>query len=46
MQRLNGRQPRLCGWTVADEPLDEPDESLYWASDHTGVQADIGLGCE
>ena len=29
----------------ADEPLDEPVEGLYWASDHTGVQADIGLIC-
>ncbi len=30
----------------ADKPLDEPVEGLYWASDHTGVQADIGLDCE
>ena len=29
----------------ADKPLDEPVEGLYWASDHTGVQADIGLDC-
>lgn len=29
----------------ADKPLDEPVEGLYWASDHTGVQADIGLNC-
>ncbi len=30
----------------ADKPTDEPVEGLYWASDHTGVQADIGLDCE
>jgi Endonuclease/Exonuclease/phosphatase family len=29
----------------ADTPLAEPIAGLYWASDHTGVQADIGLDC-
>ncbi len=29
----------------ADAPLPEPIAGLYWPSDHTGVQADIGLDC-
>lgn len=31
------------GW--ANTPLTEPFEGLYWPSDHTGVQADVGIKC-
>jgi hypothetical protein len=31
------------GW--ANTPLDEPYEGLFWLSDHTGIQADVGLDC-
>lgn len=31
------------GW--ANTPLDEPYEGLYWPSDHTGIQADVGIDC-
>lgn len=29
----------------ASTPLAEPVEGLYWAADHAGIQADIGLDC-
>lgn len=29
----------------ADQPLPEPVEGLYWASDHAGIQADLGIDC-
>jgi hypothetical protein len=29
----------------ANEPLPEPVEGLYWAADHIGIKADIGMTC-
>ncbi|MCH7788418.1 MAG: hypothetical protein IH940_03150 [Acidobacteria bacterium] len=29
----------------ANTPLDEPIEGLYWAADHIGIKADVGMAC-
>ncbi len=40
---LDGDGTHTGHW--ADTPLGEPFEGLYWAADHAGVQADVGIDC-
>jgi hypothetical protein len=39
----DGDGTRTGHW--ADTPLDAPFEGLYWAADHAGIQADVGVDC-
>ena len=39
----DGDGTRTGHW--ADTPLDEPVDGLYWAADHVGIQADVGVDC-
>lgn len=39
----DGDGTRTGHW--ADTALDEPVDGLHWASDHAGIQADVGVDC-